>query len=424
MKTLASHTRRLKTLFLILGLLANCSISAQVDTLSLGSDELFAIARNEAFNGSRAKARVYLKTVLDFSPTYAEVRVFLGRTYAWDDQYDSARVAFSTVIDQDPNYMDAYSALADVEFWDDKPEMALKVVQSGLKRDANNEVLLYKKAKALVALDKKIEAALVLDMLLSINPSNEDARSLKNKIKEDSIKNSIALNYNNDLFSDVFDPAHYANLQYGRVTSKGSLFFRGNYSKRFGTTGYQGEVDFYPSLGKGLYMYLNYGYATSTLFPEHRIGAELYFKLPKSFEGSVGFRYLYFARSSTATLYTATLGKYWRNYWFSARTFITPNESGVSNSYIIMARRYFADAENFLGLTTGFGYSPDQRFQSVEDGDIITLKSRKIGLEYQRTVGFRWRLNLSYQLAQQQFVFDSSEFIDIHSLSLTARYRF
>tara|TARA_R110001592_G_scaffold325782_6_gene606402 strand:+ start:38366 stop:39640 length:1275 start_codon:yes stop_codon:yes gene_type:complete len=424
MKLIYSHIKSLKAIVLFISLACTFAASAQVDTLSLGSDELFAIARNEAFNGSRAKARIYLKTVLDFSPTYAEVRVFLGRTYAWDDQYDSARVAFSTVIEQDPNYMDAYSALADVEFWDDKPQIALEVTQSGLKRDANNEVLLYKKAKALVALEKKTEASLVLDMLLTINPSHEDGKSLKNKIKESSIKNSIALNYNNDLFSNVFDPAHYANLQYGRVTSRGSLFFRGNYSRRFGSTGYQGEVDFYPSLGKGLYMYLNYGYANSTLFPEHRIGAELYFKLPKSFEGSVGLRYLYFSRNSTATLYTATLGKYWRNYWFSVRTFITPNESGVSNSYIFLARRYFADADNFLGLSGGFGFSPDQRFQSIAEGDIITLKSRKIGAEYQRTIGFRWRLNLSYQLAQQQFVFDSSEFIDIHSLSLTARYRF
>lgn len=424
MTNIFAHINRLRSVVVILGFLSSVSVSAQVDTLSLGSDELFAIARNEAFNGSRAKARIYLKTVLDFSPTYAEVRVFLGRTYAWDDQYDSARVAFSTVIEQDPNYMDAYSALADVEFWDDKPQMALEVTVLGLKRDANNEVLLYKKAKALVALEKKTEASLVLDMLLNINPSNEDGKSLQQKIIEASIKNSVALNYNNDLFSDVFDPAHYANLQYGRVTSKGSLFFRGNYSRRFGSTGYQGEVDFYPSLGNGVYMYLNYGYANSTLFPEHRVGAELYFKLPKSFEGSVGLRYLFFSSTSKATLYTATLGKYWRNYWFSIRTFITPNESGVSNSYIFLARRYFADADNFLGLSGGFGFSPDQRFQSIAEGDIITLKSRKIGAEYQRTIGFRWRLNLSYQLAQQQFIFGGSEFIDIHSLSLTARYRF
>lgn len=424
MKFLQQHIGNLKRLGLVLSLLASIHLSAQVDTLSLGSDDLFAIARNEAFNGSRAKARIYLLRALDFSPNYSEIRVFLGRTYAWDDQYDSARVAFATVIEKNPNYIDAYSAWADVEFWDDKPGIALTAVQAGLKREANNEVLLYKKAKALVALNKETEASLVLDLLLNLNPSNADAKSLKNKLKEASIKNSVALNYNNDLFSDVFDPAHYANLQYGRVTSMGSLFFRGNYSERFGTTGYQGEVDFYPSLGNGLYMYLNYGYAQSTLFPEHRIGAELYFKLPKSFEGSAGLRYLQFSKTSTSTLYTATLGKYYRNYWFSARTFITPNESGVSNSYIIMARRYFADAENFLGLTGGFGFSPDQRFQSIEDGDIITLKSRKIGLEYQRTVGFRWRLNFSYQLAQQQFVFDSSEFIDIHSLSLTARYRF
>ena len=398
---------------------------SKVDTLALGADELFRIAREEAFNGNRTKSRLYLNKVLENSPTYSDVRVFLGRTYTWDDQYDNARRELGRVIEEDPSNTEAYSALADVEFYDDKPQIALDIVMAGLKRDGTDEILLYKKAKALVALERNEEASTVLNLMLERNPSNEDARSLLNSIKASAIKNNIGSNYNTDIFDDVFDQAHYANLQYGRVTSMGSLFVRGNYSKRFGTTGYQGEVDFYPSISKRMYLYLNYGYATSTLFPNHRFGAELYSKLPKAFEGSVGFRYLYFSKSSHATLYTATLGKYYRNYWFSARTFITPNESGVSNSYIFQVRRYFADAENYLELSSGFGFSPDQRLQTVSDTEnIINLRSRKIGAEYQKSFGIHWRATLSYQFQEQQFLFSSDEFIGINSISATVRYKF
>lgn len=401
--------------------------TAQVDTLSLGADELFKIAREAAFNGNRTASRKYLNKVLEGSPTYSDVRVFLGRTYTWDDQYDNARRELGRVIEEDPSNTEAYSALADVEFYDDKPQIALDVVMAGLKRDGTDEELLYKKAKALVALERNEEASTVLNLMLERNPSNDDAKSLLQSIKASAIKNNIGGNYNTDIFDDVFDQAHYANLQYGRVTNMGSLFVRGNYSKRFGTTGYQGEVDFYPSISKRMYLYLNYGYATSSLFPNHRFGAELYSKLPKAFEGSIGFRYLLFSKSSHATLYTATLGKYYRNYWFSVRTFVTPNESGVSNSYIFQVRRYFADAENYVELSSGFGFSPDQRLQTVsnaEDGNIVNLRSRKIGAEYQRSFGIHWRATLSYQFQQQQFLFTSNDFIGINSISLTARYKF
>lgn len=400
---------------------------APIDTLSLGSDALFKIARETAFGGNRAAARVYLFKVLEGSPNYADVRIFLGRTYTWDDQDANAREQFIKVIAESPNSIDAYRAYADLEIWGDHPEAALKVIEQGLKREANDEDLLYKKAKVLVTLEKPEEASVILNTLLTINPSNKDAISLLESIKASAIKNNISVNYNTDIFESVFDQAHYADLQYGRSTKLGSVFFRGNYSKRFGTTGYQGEVDFYPSIAKGVYAYLNYGYANNSLFPRHRAGAELYFKLPKSFEGSVGLRYLYFSKSSIATLYTATLGKYYRSYWFSARTFITPNESGVSNSYIFQVRRYFKNGENFIGLVGGFGFSPDQRLQTIsnaENGNIVTLKSRKLGIDFQKTFGIRWRAVLSYQYAQQQFLFTDNDFIGINSISATLRYNF
>ena len=52
------------------------------DWKALGVDELFQRARETAFAGKREEARTMLLTILERSPDYTDVRIFLARTYA------------------------------------------------------------------------------------------------------------------------------------------------------------------------------------------------------------------------------------------------------------------------------------------------------------------------------------------------------
>ena len=133
---------------------------------------------------------------------------------------------------------------------------------------------------------------------------------------------------------------HIASLQYSRKTPFGSVVLSGNIadlhksgeaflSKEIGK---QIEIDLYPKITKWNYLYLSYGYSNSVLFPLHRVGFEIYQKLPKSFELSAGFRFLQF-ESTTLTntdtlknimIFTGSLGKYYKNFWFSFRPFLNP----------------------------------------------------------------------------------------------------
>src|SRR3989304_3525527 len=104
------------------------------------------------------------------------------------------------------------------------------------------------------------------------------------------------------------------------------------------------EVAFYPKIIDGGYCYLSYGYSNSDLFPKHRFGLEAYAKLPKSFEASLGLRHLAFDGGGNITIYTGSLGYYFKSYWISVKPYITPNDGSVSVSFNTTIRWYLLDA--------------------------------------------------------------------------------
>lgn len=74
----------------------------------------------------------------------------------------------------------------------------------------------------------------------------------------------------------------------------GPVIGRVNQARRFGESGTQLEVDAYPRIGRGMYLYANAGVSQQRIFPRQRFGAELYKNLPNALETSLGFRQLNF----------------------------------------------------------------------------------------------------------------------------------
>jgi YaiO family outer membrane protein len=128
----------------------------------------------------------------------------------------------------------------------------------------------------------------------------------------------------------------------------------------------------------------------------------LYANLPNSFEGELGMRYLYFTNGTK--IYTASVGKYWKSFLFTARTYITPSVTDVSQSYSINARYYMKGADDYFGLTAGTGMSPDDNNQSVQYGNKQNhLSSRKISADFSHTF-LKWNIiSLSAGIINQEY---------------------
>jgi len=352
-------------------------------------------ARNLAFNGNRAKARQLCRAILA-KGFDSDVALLLGRTYAWDGKYDSTRIVLNEVLSRNPNNMDALDAFVDVEYWSENYDKAVEYCDLALKKAPYSEDFLLKKARILHSNEKYKEAVATLEDFIQKYPGQAEVLKKLQEYRPDVMKNKLKISYTLDFFDKDFnrDPWQLTAFSYGRKTKLGSVIARVNMAQRFGDTGFQYELDAYPKISENNYLYLNYGFSKSSVFPENRFGVELYHNFPKSFEGSIGMRQLYFS-SSNVSIFTATLGKYVSNYWISLRSYVTPGSDGTSVSGQLQARRYFSDPENYIGLRLGYGVSPDdnQNLVDINSKSRLTLKTRSIRMEYNHIISRIWILN-------------------------------
>lgn len=381
------------------------------------SDELFKQARSAAFEKKNYPLAIELsRRALSQSPRYADIRIFLGRLYTWSDKTDSARRQFEAVLRQEPGHADASLAYASLEFWNDDEEKALKLVNDGLKTHSDSKDLLLLKAKILNALKGYEEADRVVTQILKGDPKNTEARAMSRRIKDNSSRNKIGLSYDFVHFDKQFsDPWQLASFDYGRQTALGSVTARINYANRFKTNGLQFELDAYPKLSPTFYTYVSGGYSADGIFPNYRAGFSLYANLPASFEADAGFRFLRF--DDNTWIYTLSLGKYVKNYWFNIRTYLTPSENTLSHSYSFNARYYFGGADDYITVGGGTGLSPDVSSNIVliggigEDGrpasmlvsELYRLKSNNLTLGFSHSFKALNILSLSLSWVNQEY---------------------
>jgi YaiO family outer membrane protein len=345
--------------------------------------------------------------VLQADPDYSDALILLGRTYSWDDKYDSARYFLKKVYNKNPGNKDALDALIDAELWSDHYREALDYAEKGLKKDSLYEDFMVKKVRALDKLGNHEQALKTADSFAQ-KSNLVHLFDIANDLRKKLWKNSITFTADADFFSNTFSPWYYSSLSYSRKTkAMGTLIARLNYANRFSTTGWQAEADAYPSVGKKMYMYLNAGYSPSSIFPVARAGVSLYRNFPKAFEGELGARFLYF--SGSTIIYTGSVGKYYKNWWFSLRTFVTPGGSGVSQSFYLLSRYYLADADNYLTLRLGTGVSPDDRAKDViffGPGETL-LSSKNIKADWQTSLNkgfyFSIRAGFSHDEVRKDF---------------------
>lgn len=388
----------------------------------LDSDELFALARKEAFDKNSYPQAVQLaKQALDKSPDYHEIRIFLGRLYTWSDKPDSARAAFETVLAKEPHNEEALNAAFDLEYWGKNYRRALEISDFGLRSYPESESFAVKKAKALNSLKNPDEAVKTAKNFIINNPNSYELAALAESIRIENLKNRISAGYNLFYFDKRFDqPWNYANISYGFETKKiGSYTLSLNYANRFSSNGAELEMDTYPNIIDGLYAYIGAAASTSSIFPKYRIGFSLYKSLPFSMEAEGGLRHLQF--SSATNVFVAGLGKYIGNYFIGLRSFLTPSEDALSKSFNFSFRYMLSDDRNdFVNLTVGTGISPDDRARQI----LIyrSLKSVKVMGDYSRHISKTMLLSISGGWVNEEYA--SETFGNQFSAGLGLQKRF
>lgn len=388
-------------------------------------DTSFETARNMAFNKQRKQAQDTLSHILTKYPDYHDIRSFLATTYSWDGDYKKARKEFAYVLEKDPQNKSTWIAAIKNEIWGDKPYTALEMTTEALKNFPDDAEILYLKASAEEKTNRPLEALNTLESILNKNPEDPKAKEYKASLSTTLRKNTIGIKAEVDIYSEVFDPMQYYTLNYSRQTKYGSIIGKLNFNRRFNENGTQIEFDLYPKITKGLYAYLNIGFANTFLFPDLRYGAELYKSLPKSLEVSLGFRSLKY--TTTTNIYTGSIGWYTGNSYLSFRPYFTPGDNGTSTSGTFTYRKYRSDADNYLGFSFGMGFSPEiNQFNfSGNETAIVDLKSQKLNLSYNFTSKNKQNAwGTQFGVAHQEISFDQGNYFWIYSLAVSWDLRF
>ena len=400
-------------------------MAAQEKKYNGDPDASFENARNLAFNQHRKQAQDTLLYILTKYPDYNEIRSFLATTYSWDSEYKKARKEFAYILEKDAKNKSTWAAAIKNELWADMPFAALEMTAIALKIFPDDSEILYLKATAQESTNNPIDALKTVELILDKNPEDQKAKDFKVNLNVKARHNTIGINSAIDLYSSVFDPMQYHTLKYGRQTKYGTIIGKVNFNRRFQENGLQYEVDLYPKISKGFYAYLNIGLSNSFLFPDVRYGAELYKSLPKSFEVSLGFRTLKY--STTTTIYTGSVGWYTGNSYWSFRPYITPGGAGTSSSGTLSYRKYRSDADNYLGLSLGIGFSPEtNQFNfSGNETSILNLKSQKFNVGYYFTTSSKQNAwGTQFAVTHQEIIFDPGNYFWIYSLNLSWELKF
>lgn len=400
-------------LFLFFGLVF-LNIQAQEAKYSGDSAASFSIAREIAFSGDRVTARDTLHQILTKYPDDADVRNLLAKTYSWDGEYLQARNHFNKIISREKYLKEVWVAAVNNEIYAEDYYIALGISSKALEYLQNDADLIALQQKAQLGLttDKTVEEVIYLDAQAG-----------------DTSKNTISFTSLIDVFDVVFDPMSYASISYGVKTKYGSIIPRINYSNRFQINGMQAEVDAYPKFSKKLYAYLNYGFSESTIYPNHRAGAELYANLPNAMEASLGIRYLNFDNQNIF-IFTGSYGLYTGNYFFSVRPYVTPSDENIFNvSGNLLVRKYLKDKYNFIGINASYGFASELK-QFVSGNVLLAetllfLETQSLLLDYQFTLkGVKNGFGVTMGVTRQELVFSSGDFFIAGTLGLNYQFKF
>jgi YaiO family outer membrane protein len=324
------------------------------------ADGLYSAARKAAAAQQYGEALRLAKKALQIAPKYADIMVLEGRIFAWNKQPDSARVYLKQVLATNEWLEDAYVASGDVEIWNHNNVDALTIIQSGLSKFPYSQELRLRRARLLMQEKQYHETIAETDTLLTMDCHNKQARSLNLDGKEAMYVNRYTFRTDHAHFDKQFsDDWYFTSMEWIRKSKLMPFALRVNYANRFQTDALQYEADAYPRISRTFYLYLNAGFSNDNIFPKWRGGSSLFANLHGGFEAEVGTRYLRY--TGDAFFYTAYVGKYYKNFLFGLRTYLTPKDAKVSYANVLNIRYYYGGADDYITLNASSGISPDDR---------------------------------------------------------------
>ena len=348
------------------------------------TENILAQARELSGSDHPQQAIALLNEHLREVPDDSDARALLGLICSWNKRWDEGRRAFALVLKSDPDYKDAVLGLIHLELWSGNARRAAELAQNALKSrplDTDYKAEL-EKAQADLA-----EARVILPSSHGNASPTSDGPNWEAGIAESTI-----------FFSDKRSSWRETAVDISRNFTPGWVTATFSHANWFGEGSNLIDLQSYPSIRHGTYAFIDVAFSPdATLYARYRLGGEIFQSLPRGFEASAGFRYMRF--NSNTILYTGSVGKWFGNYWVLGRTYIDPDPvTGTSTSFQLSFRKYYDDAEHFIGLRFGEGASP---FEIQSTNDLGVQRSASAAIESLWKFKSKYRLRTAVSIARQ-----------------------
>ena len=391
-------------------------IAAMLMAPTIARADILADARALSSSGHRPDALQLLENYLKDSPDDPDARVLYGLMLSWDGRLDESRKQFEAVLAKRPDYSDAVTGLINVELWSSHPERAEQLASQVIERKGPNATWMLAQARALRSQNRDHEALEVLQRLLSIDPLNQSAIEAERNLRDELNQWRVGYSHTYEWFGKGGGGAWNQNdLSISRSTPAGGVGLSFSRAERYGLHSNLSEITFYPHIRQGTYGYLGFGYSyDGTLFPNYRLGGEIFQSLGHGFEGSFGYRR--FGFSGATDMYTGSFGRYLGKWLVSARYFLTPDDLGITKSVSVSARRFLSRNGDYINFRVGTGPSP---FDPRNREELQNLKAFSAYIQMRKSISahLQWDLLVgaaledhTYAFAVQHYVFESSMF--------------
>ncbi len=376
-----------------------------------------AEARRLANAGQRAQAMRLLDARLVAVPTDMDARTLRGQIHSWEGRRTEARADLDVVLAAMPEHGDALTVLARVELWDGHPDRSEALATRGLTGNPQSADLMEIRALALEQLRRYREARDQIESLLRQDPSHQSVRRIRRRLVDREPATFLGGSYRADRFDNDQKGWSEGNVSLSRQTGLGTLGLRAYGARRFGLSDYQVELEAYPRITAGTYLYVAGAYAPdATLYPERRLAFDVNQSLGRGWEATLGVRRLEFG--STVHIYTGALAKYSGNWLLTARGWLNPDRDSDALTLTFGARRYAGDGESYWGV----GYARGTYRDDVRQLDEITRLFSNAGtFEFQRRVRRMYLGGMASLSREEQGPGDA--FLRM-TFSLNARVRF
>ena len=391
-------------------------------TATAFADDEVAKARALAFQGPqhRAEAIALLETRLATHPDDTDALTLYGTILSWEGRYADAHKALQKVLDENPTHADALPAMINLDLWSDHPQEAEDLAKRGLDKNPGDINLLMLLARAQRNENHEKDAAHTLDTLLAVEPSNQDALQMRRRMVYEARKFEASYSVSSDVFSDVFDPQYEQTVAFRGPTQIGSYIASFSHADRFGENSNELGIEFFPHIRKGTYADLTLGGSPdSVLYPQVYVGGEIYQSVGHGFEASAGYHRLQFG--DDINIFTGSLYKYYGNWLFSGRLYLTPSDIDVSKTGVFAARRLFGEegVHDFLEFRFSYGASKALATSTL---DLISLNSSRYSVEYDKGFHKNWHGDVKFGIGREDEQFNTT--LNRYTMTGTLYYRF